>query len=257
VTNSLSPVQITRLEKVAVDNGFDQEILREPEWLCFASTQCPLRIWLGSIGNSFVVAFSQKNVAQALEQYGNPVVEPLPQSAVGGCAVIDVPSLHRLLRRAFQLSKTLPDELLHVFERNMATMPRATEVERVAIQRMGQEIFRRGLIEYWDGRCAITGLAVAALLRASHIKPWADCDTDGERLDVFNGFLLAPHIDAAFDLGFISVDHQGRVLVSAELDDKARETLGFHKALRVRELKEQHRRYLPWHRERVFRGQPS
>ncbi|MDC0682621.1 HNH endonuclease signature motif containing protein [Sorangium atrum] len=50
----------------------------------------------------------------------------------------------------------------------------------------------------------MTGLAVPALLRASHIKPWADCETDAERLDVYNGILLAPHLDAAFDRGFIT-----------------------------------------------------
>jgi len=61
------------------------------------------------------------------------------------------------------------------------------------------------LLDLWEGRCAVTGLAVPELLRASHIKPWADCETDAERLDVYNGFLLAPHLDAAFDLGFITV----------------------------------------------------
>ena len=51
----------------------------------------------------------------------------------------------------------------------------------------------------------MTGLDVPELLRASHIKPWADCGTDAERLDVFNGLLLAPHLDAAFDAGFITI----------------------------------------------------
>jgi len=35
---------------------------------------------------------------------------------------------------------------------------------------------------------------VSRLLVASHIKPWADCTTDAERLDVFNGLLLAPNL---------------------------------------------------------------
>ena len=57
-------------------------------------------------------------------------------------------------------------------------------------------------MEYWDSKCAVTGLAIPELLKASHIKPWKD-STDEERLDIFNGLLLAPHLDAAFDRGFI------------------------------------------------------
>jgi putative restriction endonuclease len=46
-------------------------------------------------------------------------------------------------------------------------------------------------VDYWGGRCPISGVDQPELLRASHIKPWADCSTDAERLDVFNGVLLA------------------------------------------------------------------
>jgi putative restriction endonuclease len=73
--------------------------------------------------------------------------------------------------------------------------------ERLLVHRVGQDVFRAGRIDYWEGRCAITGLGVVELLRASHIKPWAACDLDAERLDVLNGLLLAPHLDAAFDRG--------------------------------------------------------
>ncbi len=255
MTTAISPVIISRLEKAAVDNGFDQELPSEGDWLGFASTQCPLRIWLGCFGDAvFVATFSRQNVARSLGEYGTPTVAPLPQGAVGGRTVIDIPALHRLLRRAFQLSKTLPDELLHSFEKQTAALPRTTEAERLVVQRVGQDLFRRGLLEYWEGRCAITGLAVPELLRASHIKPWADCESDAERLDVFNGLLLAPHLDAAFDCGFITVADDGTVIVSAALDDVARRMLGLNETLCVRALHEAHRAYLPWHRERVFRG---
>ena len=63
----------------------------------------------------------------------------------------------------------------------------------------------------------ITGLGAPELLRASHIKPRADCDTDAERLDVFNGLLLAPHLDAVFDSGFITIAEDGTVLLSNAL----------------------------------------
>ncbi len=85
----------------------------------------------------------------------------------------------------------------------------------------------------------------------------ADCDTDAERLDVYNGLLLAPHLDAAFDRGFLMVTDDGDVIVSDALDASARTTLGFDGPLRVRELTNEHRAYLPWHRDRVFKGQHS
>jgi hypothetical protein len=67
VTTALLPVIISRLEKAAVDNGFDQELPRKGGWLGFASTQCPLRVWLSMFGDTvFLAAFSQLNVARAL-----------------------------------------------------------------------------------------------------------------------------------------------------------------------------------------------
>src|SRR3954465_12582631 len=118
MTTALSPITASRLEKVAVDNGFDQELPRDGTWLAFASTQCPLRIWLGTFGDAvFLAAFSQQNVARALGEYGTLMAAPLPKGALGGRTVTDIPALHRLLRRAFQFSKTLPDELLHTFEK--------------------------------------------------------------------------------------------------------------------------------------------
>ncbi|MBI4953990.1 MAG: HNH endonuclease [Myxococcales bacterium] len=250
-----SPVTITRLEKAARDNGFDQELPREEGWLGFASTQAPLRAWLTTVGDAlFIAAFSQLHVARALGAYGTPMASPLPSGAVAGRAVSDIPALHSLLRRAFQLSQTLPDELLRAYQKRTASLPTATEAERQVVVRVGQDLFRQGLLDYWEGRCAISGLAVAELLRASHIKPWAECASDAERLDVFNGLLLAPHLDAVFDRGFVTVSDEGAVVVSTALDDEARGALGLDRPLRVRALHDGHRAYLPWHRERVFKG---
>ena len=254
---ALSHIVVTRLEKAAVDNGFDLMLTRGDTWLGFASTQSPLRIWLGSADAvPFAVGLSQQNVADGLTECGAPLSLQLPAGAVAGRATVDVPILNRLLRRAFQLSKTLPNELLVTFNRQTAGLPKTTEAERLVVQRVGQDVFRAGLIEFWEGRCAITGLAVIELLRASHIKPWADCESDAERLDVFNGLLLAPHLDAAFDRGFMTVGDDGAVVVADVLDDEACRLLGVTGAMRVRGLHEGHRKYLPWHRERVFRGEP-
>lgn len=251
---ALSAALATRLEKAAVDNGFDVELPAQGDWLGFASTRAPLRLWLTSLKEGlFLAALSQQNVARALKEYGIAFRNPLPQGACGALGVVNIPALHRLVRRAFQLSRTLPDELLHAFEKQTAALPRATEAERLVVQRVGQDVFRAGLIDYWQGRCAVTGLGVTELLRASHIKPWADCATDAERLDVFNGFLLAPHLDAAFDRGLLTVADDGAVVLSERLPAEARRLLGLEAPMRIAELTDSHRGYLAWHRTVVFR----
>ena len=112
-----------------------------------------------------------------------------------------------------------------MFEAQTRNLPRATEAERLVIQRVGQDVFRDALMTYWNGRCAVTGVAQPRLLRASHIKPWAMCETDGERLDVYNGLLLAAHLDAAFDAGLISFSDKGAILFSSKFTQDDRDAL--------------------------------
>ena len=252
---TLPAVTITLLEKSATDNGFDLELQHAANWLSFGSSQTSMHIWLTVLeGRGVLAAVSRPDVLDGLAGLGVNSSDLLPNGAAGALAVDDIPALHPLLRRAFQLSRTLPDALLHVFETETAKLPRTTEAERVVVQRVGQDIFRRGLLEYWDGRCAITGLDVPELLRASHIKRWADCDTDAERLDVFNGLLLAPHLDAVFDAGFITLAEDGALLVSDALSAGARSILGLENRLKVRGLHRAHEGYLTWHRANVFCG---
>ena len=250
----LTAVTITRLEKAATDNGFDLDLGRTADWLSFGSSQTSLRIWLTAQGESrFLAATSRADVLDGLAGLGVPSTDPLPSGAADTLSVGNVAALHHLLRRAFQLSRTLPDALLRAFQYETANLPRTTEAERLVVQRVGQDVFRRGLFEYWDGRCAITGLAVPELLRASHIKPWSACETDAERLDIFNGLLLAPHLDAAFDAGFITIAENGMVLVSNLLPPDAPPVLGLNRTLRVHGLRRTHERYLPSHRTNIFR----
>ncbi len=251
---TLDPVNVTRLEKVAVDNGFDLDRGRDSEWLIFGSSHASLQIWLTALGEApFVLALSRPDVFDSLANMGAAFTSAIPKGAAAARGARDLPALHRLVRRAFQLARALPDEPLRAFLARTASLPRTTEADRLVVQRVGQDIFRERLLDYWEGRCAITGLSVPELLRASHIKPWADCESDAERLDVFNGILLAPHLDAALDRGFITVADDGAVVVSSVLDDDARHVLGLQEPLRVRGLAPGHCRYLPWHRERVLR----
>jgi len=78
-----------------------------------------------------------------------------------------------------------------------------TEKTRLILSRIGQGSFREKLVELWYG-CSVTNYQQTSLLIASHIKPWSQSDNK-ERLDPYNGFLLLPSLDKAFDLGFISL----------------------------------------------------
>jgi hypothetical protein len=252
---TIDPSTTTRLEKAALDNGFDRELAPVGNWLAFGSTHAHLALWLqATVAGQLAVALSRADVAKALTDHGGPSSAAPPAEAAACLQVGTIPELNGLLRRAYQLARALPHQLLHDFEQKTAGMPRATEAERLVVQRVGQDVFRAGLMDYWEGKCAVTGLAVPELLRASHIKPWADCETDAERLDVFNGLLLAPHLDAAFDRGFITVAEDGAVLVSTQLGQSERRTLGLELPLRSSRISDSHRSYLAHHWGRVFRA---
>ena len=130
-------------------------------------------------------------------------------------------------------------------------MPRTTEAERMVVQRVGQTIFRDALLDFWSGRCPVSGIDEPCLLRASHMKPWADCETDAERLDVHNGLLLAAHIDAAFDAGLITFGSDGRLMVARRLSPANANCLGLHRPVTLT-LSPAHAPYLDWHRREVF-----
>ncbi len=129
----------------------------------------------------------------------------------------------------------------------------AYEASRLVVQRVGQDLFRSALLDYWQGRCCITGLDIPVLLRASHIKPWAACTSDDERPDVFNGLLLAPHLDALFDAGLMTVDETGSICLSSSIGAAARTSLAVLQPLRVDGLRPEHLKYLKHHREVAWR----
>ena len=147
--------------------------------------------------------------------------------------------------RVYELAVSLPDAPLQEFLHQTKGLPKTTEAERLLIQRVGQNIFRERLMAYWQGRCPLTGIADKALLRASHIKPWKDCDSDAERLDVHNGLLLSALWDAAFDSGLVSFDDAGKPLFSPSLGPDAKALLRWQKPL---PLSAKHREKLAWHR---------
>ena len=104
-------------------------------------------------------------------------------------------------------------------------------------------------MDYWNGRCPLTGITDPALLRASHIVPWSDCN-DEQRLDVHNGLLLSALWDAAFDCGLVSFADNGSVLASSQLSETSRRALDLDNISPLAGLRDAHRANLALHRAR-------
>jgi predicted restriction endonuclease len=65
------------------------------------------------------------------------------------------------------------------------------------------------------------------VLKASHIRPWADC-TSGDRLNKYNGIALSANADALFDRYLISFNDSGKILISPNLPPGLLKTLGLN-----------------------------
>jgi predicted restriction endonuclease len=224
----------------------------EGGWLCCASSAAPLQVWLAPQGEGYRIAVSDPRIVEEMESWPQSVAD-LPEGAKAVFTVPGYPALYATLRRAYALSRALPTQLLDTFRAKTRHLPATTEAERLVVQRVGQDVFRAGLLDFWDSRCAVTGLDVPGLLRASHMQPWAECASDAERLDVYNGLLLAPHLDALFDGGWMTFDDEGKAVLSPHLPGHAVTTLRLPEDLRITRLREGHRRYLEFHRGVVFR----
>ncbi len=128
------------------------------------------------------------------------------------------------------------------------------ETTRQAIvqSRIGQGQFRASLVQYWQG-CSVTGCEQIELLRASHIKPWRD-SSNTERLDVYNGLLLLPNLDACFDSGLISFDDNGEIIISSKLSETTLKQLGINSSMKLLRVEPGHKVFLSYHRQNVFRS---
>ena len=125
----------------------------------------------------------------------------------------------------------------------------STEKSSLVKARIGQGTFRQRLIGLWGG-CSVTGFKDTNLLVASHIKPWR-ASSNAERLDKFNGLLLIPNLDRAFDAGLVTFELDGKIRISPQLSEP--EKLGIEPGLRV-VLKPENEIYMAFHRAEVFRG---
>ena len=248
---AFSPIERIRLDKAAVDEGFGLKRADDGDWLVYDSLGTPASIRLTCADRNYLVAVNHPGATLDLAERWHRWPdgdEPHAPDGFMAFVVSDTAPLHHLVREIWRLARALPIEPLRIFEEQTRSLPRTTEAERLVIQRVGQNVFRDALLVYWGGRCAVTGVTEPRLLRASHIKPWARCESDAERLDVYNGLLLAAHLDAAFDAGLISFTDEGAILFSSQFAQEDRDALGIYDRLALRRVGGGHLPNLAWHR---------
>jgi predicted restriction endonuclease len=177
-----------------------------------------------------------------------------PRDGVAFVAATDA-DLAQWLNRASTLAHSLPNQAVVDFDTEVQSALAAlstsdilnTEVHRLVRQRVGQDRYRQAMLAYWGSACAVTGVTLAPALRASHAKPWAECVSDSERLDMFNGFLLSANLDALFDKFLITFSDAGKILISSKVSEHDRQALGLNESMSLRWVASEHLVYLKHH----------
>ena len=127
-------------------------------------------------------------------------------------------------------------------------------------------MFALNVLNNCGRRCVFCGLNPSAfgarrMLLAGHIKPWKD-SSPAERLDPQNGLAACPSHDVAFDTGLLTVSAELKIHIAPSLadavrgDDLTRQYYGRPPLLETLLLpdgaKRPARKYLDWHREKIF-----
>lgn len=225
-------------------------VLHEPKsGVLAAGTALDDRSVIVKRGAGTVSPLESEEYHRNVEWYADLRLNPLPYSEI-----IRVWGTNpRQAVQPFEKNRNELMNLIHAYaeiadvERLRTRRPGApTEVDVLVQARRGQGKYRDDLLAWWDGSCAVTGCSLAAVLRASHAKPWRK-STDQERLDPHNGLPLIATLDVLFDRGLISFADDGSMLCSRLLSPIDRELLGLPASLQ-KPLNARQQTYLGHHR---------
>ena len=145
----------------------------------------------------------------------------------GVSGLVNTSKLERIIWEEFQNdwellaleSKTILENLKPV-DVSIEIIPKGEEKDATIRQRIGQNFFRKAVLNAYDGSCCITAISIPQLLIASHIKPWIFSDIRTERANPSNGLCLNALHDKAFDQGLITIDKEYKIVVSEILKRK-------------------------------------
>ena len=253
----MNTLERTLIEKAGADNGWECVLENRQDTVRLASarhTVCVDIIDLADLPDRNELRFSEPVERTELERDLPP---ELFQSH--RITAYNEQTLAVILRRYAELVVSLPERPLAEYEKEVEEIletgsgVRGTEAERLVRQRVGQDVYRKSLMIYWKGQCAVTGIDVPEVLRASHAKPWASCESDADQLNVYNGFLLSADLDALFDSGFITFNDDGIIIISTQLEEYQRKSLRIDTSLCLRWIDRNHLPFLYWHRTYVYK----
>lgn len=125
-----------------------------------------------------------------------------------------------------------------------------TDVEKIVKTRVSQGSFRRLLLLECH-HCNLCDISTTSVLRASHIKEWAESSKE-ERIDANNGLLLCANHDALFDRHLISFEPDtGNICISASIDDEQRNALNISESARL-SMNERMKAYMQIHYQKFI-----
>lgn len=156
-------------------------------------------------------------------------------------------SPRRAVRTGPEYSKVSKDEIAHCDAEDVTGVD-GKEKERIITARVNQSVIRNNAIRKYGCRCVLCGLRTKELLVASHIKAWAESNSE-EKGDPDNVLLLCPDHDAVFDRHLITFDDDGNIMISDQLDAHERAMLNLRPDMKI-QMNDAMRRYMQYHREK-------
>jgi len=240
---------LSELRDAANEHGYRIGPEQAAGWIFFRSAAAPGEIGLAAAGKNgpFFLSVTHPGVARSLEAQR---VWPAAKGHAGAFIFSARDDLHMAVATTYRLSMSLPNFPYERFQAAVASLGK-TEGEATQKYRIGQDIFREALMDYWNKSCPLTGISNGHLLKASHIIPWSRCETDAQRLDIYNGLLLSVLWDAAFDKGLVTFDDVGRPLLSSFLGEAEIRALSEPSVAKIN-ISVDHQFFLQYHRDHIW-----
>lgn len=176
-------------------------------------------------------------------------------------------ALPRVTKLNFVKVRNVDNNKLYIYIKPLFFIDERTQEEKVVIEdllagnrnaaetyRRRQTQYRRALLEEMPA-CIITKVTEDRILEACHIKPFNVCNDD-EKYDVKNGLVMTPTYHRLFDMGFISFNDDGTILISPFLSNMNRQRLGLSESHQYR-IPRSAASYLSYHRANIYNQIPD
>ena len=135
----MNPLDRVRLEKAASDCGFEMMAVDRDDGLVLRSAHFPETVHVRRLDKA---GFALR--ASSHQMLDDP-------DGSGLARVQGFGALCGALKSAAARARTMPNRVADAFRNQVAGLPRATEAERLVVQRVGQTLLRATLLDFWQG----------------------------------------------------------------------------------------------------------